>query len=247
MSTVWEKEINALIQEGEDILKRAYAIDAGDESVRLNLNGIRAWAREMEVVAKKLEIILPPSEECLKSVILWETPATTYVTRVLSRFGKQPEKGVANTQMSTSATKPEPSISKPTYDVALSFAGEDRPEAEELAEILKNKGVNVFYDEYEKANLWGKDLYEYLAWVYKDAAQYCIMFLSEHYHKKLWTSHERKNAQARAFREQSEYILPVRLDDTKIPGITETTCYINLRETTSQKVADLIIQKLQNG
>ena len=35
------------------------------------------------------------------------------------------------------------------YDIALSFAGEDRSFAEELAVILKNKGINVFYDAFE--------------------------------------------------------------------------------------------------
>jgi hypothetical protein len=135
------------------------------------------------------------------------------------------------------------------YDVALSFAGEDRTKAEELAEILKKVNISVFYDKYEKGALWGKDLYEHLAWVYKDAARYCIMFISEHYKRKLWTTHERKNAQARAFREQREYILPVRLDDTEIPGITGTTGYIDLRGSSCQEVADLIIQKLkgENG
>lgn len=32
------------------------------------------------------------------------------------------------------------------YDVALSFAGEDREFVEECAEILRSLNVNVFYD-----------------------------------------------------------------------------------------------------
>jgi hypothetical protein len=46
------------------------------------------------------------------------------------------------------------------YDVALSFAGEDREYAEELANALRGK-ANVFYDGFEKAKLWGEDLYVY--------------------------------------------------------------------------------------
>ncbi len=49
------------------------------------------------------------------------------------------------------------------------------------------------------------------------------MFLSRNYAAKLWTNHEREAAQARAFRENEEYILPIRLDDTEIPGILQTT------------------------
>ncbi len=96
------------------------------------------------------------------------------------------------------------------YDVCLSFAGEDRPYVKETADHLKEKGIRVFYDEYKRVELWGKDLYSHLADVYQNAARYCVLFVSTNYAHKLWTNHERKNAQARAFLENREYILPVR-------------------------------------
>ena len=131
------------------------------------------------------------------------------------------------------------------YDIAFSFAGEDRLIVEEIAEILKSQGAKVFYDKYEESNIWGKNLYDHLAWVYKDAAQFCVMFLSEHYKQKLWTSHERQSAQSRAFLEQSEYILPIKLDDTSIPGMTETIAYISIRGKSAMNIAKLIQDKLQ--
>jgi hypothetical protein len=39
------------------------------------------------------------------------------------------------------------------FDIALSFAGEDRTHAEALAKLLKDRGVRVFYDEFFKATL----------------------------------------------------------------------------------------------
>src|SRR5205085_12067611 len=36
---------------------------------------------------------------------------------------------------------------------AISFAGEDRPQAERIAKALKKAGVRVFYDQYEQASL----------------------------------------------------------------------------------------------
>ena len=133
------------------------------------------------------------------------------------------------------------------YDVALSFAGEDRKHAKELADLLKTNGYSCFYDENELANLWGKNLYDYLSLVYKDRARYCVMFLSKHYERKLWTNHERQNAQARAFKENREYILPVRLDDTEIPGIPPTIGYLDLREISIEKVYEALDKKLSGA
>jgi hypothetical protein len=48
------------------------------------------------------------------------------------------------------------------FDVALSFAGEDREHASSLATFLRRARVSVFYDEFHKATLWGKDLFQHL-------------------------------------------------------------------------------------
>ena len=130
------------------------------------------------------------------------------------------------------------------FDVALSFAGEDRQYVDHIADSLRSKGVRVFYDQYEQATLWGKDLYEHLDHIYQRAARFCVLFASEHYARKVWTTHERKSAQARALRENEEYILPVRFDDTEIPGIRSTIGYIDARQTTAEQLVDLILQKV---
>ncbi len=131
------------------------------------------------------------------------------------------------------------------FDVALSFAGEDRGAAELLAAELKRRQVRVFYDEYEKADLWGKDLYAHLADVYANRAQYCVMFLSEHYARKAWTNFERRSAQERAFRENRDYILPVRIDGSSIPGISAGIGYLDWIDETPGSIADLVLEKLK--
>lgn len=131
------------------------------------------------------------------------------------------------------------------YDVALSFAGEDRLYAEQLAKLLKAGGYSVFYDEFERAQLWGKDLYTYFSSVYRDQARYCVIFLSKHYARNLWMKHELQSAQARAFVEENrEYILPIRLDDTEIPGILLTAGYLDLRSMTIEAIYQALVGKL---
>lgn len=139
---------------------------------------------------------------------------------------------------------PSPKTGQFDYDVCLSFAGEDRDYVGETADALRNRGIRVFYDEYEEAELWGKDLYAHLHEVYSSFARYCVIFISKHYAKKLWTNHERRAAQERAFKESSEYILPARFDDTPVPGLPDTVGYISLKERTPEELAALIAEKL---
>lgn len=130
------------------------------------------------------------------------------------------------------------------YQVALSFAGEDRLYVSKVAKMLRQRRIRVFYDEYEKATLWGKDIYVHLDEVYRKRARFCVLFLSESYKDKLWTNHERESAQARAFEENKEYILPVRLDDTEIPGIKPTIGYIHKDDVTIKELVDLVHKKI---
>ena len=130
------------------------------------------------------------------------------------------------------------------YDVAISFAGEQRTQAEAIADCLKNAGVKVFYDGSEQTNLWGKNLYEHLSDVYQKKARYCLMLASAAYAAKVWPTLERRNAQARALSQKVEYILPVRFDETEIPGLPSTVGYLRFSEHGVEGICTLLRQKL---
>lgn len=130
------------------------------------------------------------------------------------------------------------------YDVVISFAGEDREHAEKLAVFLKVDGFAAFYDKYEEHDLWGKNLYEHLTEVYSKRGKYCVMFLSRHYAEKQWPTLERRAAQERAFKENREYILPIRIDDAEIPGILDTVLYQDLRDKSIEDIYTILKQKL---
>lgn len=132
------------------------------------------------------------------------------------------------------------------YDVAISFAGEQRAEAEAIAGCLRDAGINVFYDRYEQANLWGKDLYEHLSDIYHKKARYCLMLVSADYAAKVWPTHERRSAQARALGQKGEYILPVRFDETEIPGLPSTVGYLWFSERGAEGICTLLRQKLNS-
>jgi hypothetical protein len=130
------------------------------------------------------------------------------------------------------------------YDVALSFAHEDRAVAEELASLLRDKDIKVLFDEYPSAQLGGSDFVTHLAELFRTKARYCVMLVSQHYPLKKWTETERTFAQQHALRDANEYLIPVKLDHTEVPGIRETTAYRDLRQHSLESLVDRLEQKL---
>lgn len=115
------------------------------------------------------------------------------------------------------------------FDIAVSFAGEQRAFVEEVVRHVGLPEGRVFYDADFKADMWGEDLIEYFTDVYMNKARYVVMFVSKEYAEKEWTSVERRTSLARAMRQRGAYILPIRLDNTQldeVAGLLSTIGYL---------------------
>jgi hypothetical protein len=133
------------------------------------------------------------------------------------------------------------------YDVAISYAGEDRGFARDLAATLTLRGVRVFYDGDQRSRLWGRNLYTTLYDVYAHRCRFCIILVSRAYRDKMWTNHERAAAQARALEmREHDYILPVRMEDCVIPGLPPTVAYIPA-QVGVEEIANLFVGKLASA
>ena len=130
------------------------------------------------------------------------------------------------------------------YDIAVSFAGEDRDYVEEVVRLLKGRGFKVFYDQDLQAELWGVNLVGALQAAYTRRARFAALFISRHYAEKKWPTHELQSAQARAVEQSSPYILPIRLDDTPLPGLHSTIGYIDARRVGIAELVELFSKKL---
>jgi len=133
-----------------------------------------------------------------------------------------------------------------TYDVALSFAGEQRDLARQVANALAASGLRVFFDEFFEAELWGKDLGDYLDEVYRRRSRFIVIFVSKEYKEKKWTDHERKSALSAAIESDIEKVLPIRIDDTELKGLRGSTAYLRASEKTPNQIADLLLKKLES-
>jgi hypothetical protein len=133
------------------------------------------------------------------------------------------------------------------YDVALSYAGEDREVVEKIAYALISLGLRVFYDKFERHVLLGKNLFDHLTEVYSSRSKFCLVLISKSYVLKEWTNLERQSAQARSLKSASEYILPVRIDGTAVPGVLSTIACEDLRSNSAEEIAEVIFKKVRHS
>lgn len=150
----------------------------------------------------------------------------------------------------TEAEKPTVSVDPESieFDVAISFAGPQRALAERLATIVRDAGYVPFFDGFYPSQLWGKDLIAFFDEIYRKKAKYCVIFISQDYCDRIWTNHERKSAQARALQEKGkEYLLPIRIDDSELPGLVPTIGYLSIDDYSVEQIAEMLIEKLKSG
>ncbi len=133
------------------------------------------------------------------------------------------------------------------YDIAISFAGEQRPIAKRINDVLKENGISTFYDEDKIVELWGKNLAEHLPTIYSETARFVLLILSEEYLNKVWTKVERRAAISRMIRSSNEYVLIYKVGDVcmeNAPGLSRDTAYISDSLKNPEEVALLIMKKL---
>lgn len=151
-----------------------------------------------------------------------------------------------NLSLESLAVNDELAIQKtPDYDVAISFAGEQRETAELIARKLKGEfNLKVFYDDYEKLQLWGNDLFSKLYQVYSRDSTLCLVLFSKEYLEKIWTRHELRAVYSRILNKPKSSLLPIRLDEVDIPIELETLSYLNYRTEDINGICQLINQRI---
>lgn len=138
-----------------------------------------------------------------------------------------------------------PRRSRYKYDVAVSFAGNDRSVVEKFVEMLEERDLKVFYDFNQQAELWGKDLRRGLARIYGEQAQFMIICLSDDYPERDWTTFEYEVGRNAASKRTEDYLLPLIVGNRPpITGLPATFGFLSLQDQPMEKVADLVLEKL---
>lgn len=130
------------------------------------------------------------------------------------------------------------------WDVAVSFAGEDRPTVIEFVRRLEERGIFPFYDFNHQAQLWGVDLQKKLADIYANDALYMVIFISPHYPEKDWTKFEFEIGKSAGQKRPDSYILPIIIEDVSMVGLANTLGKVFLKDHDITYCADLLAAKL---
>lgn len=134
------------------------------------------------------------------------------------------------------------------FQVALSFPGEDRAfvsrVAARLAEQLGQK--RVLYDGYYEAEFARIDLDTHLQRLYHDESELIVVFLSANYELKEWCGLEWRAIRDIIKRRKESTVMPVRFDNTDIPGLFSNAGYIWVGDREPETIADLILQRLDH-
>lgn len=104
------------------------------------------------------------------------------------------------------------------FDIAISFAGENRKLADYISTILSILDFEIFYDELYEANYLGSSWSEKFEEIFNNESRYVVCLLDSNHKEKIWPTFERECFQER-IKEQA--VIPIFLDDTKFVGIPQ--------------------------
>jgi hypothetical protein len=131
------------------------------------------------------------------------------------------------------------------FDFAISFAGENRELAKNIADLLTLLDCTVFYDEYYEANYLGQTWSKQFSDIFGNQARYVICLLDINHSEKIWPTFEREIFIPRV---KEESVIPIYLDDTVFADISKDTIGIDYKLgkiADKEMITDKIVYKLE--
>src|SRR5690242_17171986 len=210
-----------------------------NEDLRASINGIKE---------NRLSILLESKPNCTQyffsdketKVFAVEDPALFYFMRHVDWEEVRKECGFRDN------VKPK------EFEIAISFAGENRPLAKYIAQRLQSIDISVFLDEHYEANYLGKAWSKEFERIFVHDSMYVVCLLDVHHKNKIWPTFERDCFRKRV--PQGE-VIPIFLDETVFVGVPDDIVGIrfhwdpndpNWQQTVDEEIVYKIWEKLEN-
>lgn len=128
------------------------------------------------------------------------------------------------------------------YNVAISYASEQRPYVERFVKRLQALDLHIYYDRNEQARMVGKILDQELHKIYLQQSEHCVLFLSDSYIQKPITRYESQIILSETlFKNGFMYIF--KFDDVTLPGLNRNFVYSSVKEFPDpEKYADFLYE-----
>lgn len=131
------------------------------------------------------------------------------------------------------------------YEIAVSYASEQRYYVEQFVNYFKQMKIAIYYDKDEQSQMLGTLLHEKLQEIYTEDTKYRVIFLSKNYINKPITKMESEYILAdNVYNKHKLYIF--KFDDTTLPGLNINFVYSTLKEYPNPKdYAELIYMSMK--
>ena len=135
------------------------------------------------------------------------------------------------------------------YHVGVSYANEDQDIVKSVVKALESVGLTVFFDQKEATQLVGKNLTYTLPEIYRNCCEYCLMFVSNSYVSKKWTTYERdwlldKRIELQRDDIFTDCIIPVFVDRMDMPGLNPGIVGFDIRKQSADDIARIMYEKI---
>ncbi|WP_299951927.1 toll/interleukin-1 receptor domain-containing protein [uncultured Modestobacter sp.] len=137
-------------------------------------------------------------------------------------------------------------IDKP-YDLAVSFAGEQRDYVSATVQACKALGMKVFYDKDKNNDWWGGNFVREQRSVYSSQTRFFVPFISAEYLAKPVPMDEFSAAMMTAVKQGDGYVLPVLMSNVQVPAdlLHPHIHYLRADEYTPRQLAEELAAKVR--
>lgn len=132
-----------------------------------------------------------------------------------------------------------------TYDLAVSYAGEQERTVSRVSKILKEDGFRVFFAPEREAEYLAEDMITRFYRIYRYESRYVAAFVTEEYLRKDITMHEAATAMLRRREEGRNCLIPIYFGQAVLPRLDPDINYIRGDGLREVELADKIKSILQ--
>lgn len=129
-----------------------------------------------------------------------------------------------------------------TYDIALSYASEQKQMVSRVAAILETEGLKVFFAPDRQGQFAADNMISRFYQIFRYQSRYTAAFVTEDYLRKEYTMFEAESAQLSDRYGRKNHLIPICFGEATLPGLDSDICRIRGDGMREARLAEQILQ-----